>query len=566
MGDASRRKGSAPPAGGFDASALQSTIFAQPSGPGVERVAAAMEMTEVITTVPGLESTDVGETDPEALMRQLYLAVRMGHAQAAGQVIEKLKNRNALDLLKEPDHDGHSLMHWAAKSGDVQLMELLLLAGSPLAVPSQDPVGMYPMHWTCTEGHLKALKWLRSRGADVDCRDRQGCTPVVIAAQYGFVELVIYLIKAGARADILDENADSPLHWAAYKGHTPVMVMLLNLGHDVDARDAHGQSPLHLAALRGHLDAVEYLVLEANADTQAKDKYEKTPLDLAVKKHMVDVEWFLRTQSAGGAAKPAMLLECLRRPALIKTMCAMGQGAQGALWPYILNVGSSSFVGGAMVTRFFDPRFLYTPFAASIVTAAFTAYVMMWVFLGAVRFSDPGFISAQQEPALSANFKKRMETLLEEEAGEGQGPEGLPTGPLCYTCSLERPIRAKHCRVCRRCVRCFDHHCAFVRNCIGLRNYSYFYLYLVFFLAATVTHVTAGALWLWRLGFDWLVAVSTVYTILYVVMGIGLVQYHTQLISRNLTTNEHQASTSKYWGSAMQNKDRQQLSNTALSF
>jgi DHHC palmitoyltransferase len=30
----------------------------------------------------------------------------------------------------------------------------------------------------------------------------------------------------------------------------------------------------------------------------------------------------------------------------------------------------------------------------------------------------------------------------------------LGEGALCYTCTLERPARAKHCRVCKRCVRC----------------------------------------------------------------------------------------------------------------
>lgn len=44
----------------------------------------------------------------------------------------------------------------------------------------------------------------------------------------------------------------------------------------------------------------------------------------------------------------------------------------------------------------------------------------------------------------------------------------------CTTCESYVLPRSKHCKLCRKCVDIFDHHCKWMNTCVGKENYPYF--------------------------------------------------------------------------------------------
>ncbi|KAK4534693.1 hypothetical protein CDCA_CDCA02G0718 [Cyanidium caldarium] len=89
---------------------------------------------------------------------------------------------------------------------------------------------------------------------------------------------------------------------------------------------------------------------------------------------------------------------------------------------------------------------------------------------------DPGILPRQQQTDITVTPNMRLR-LPRRKAFEVDGMTEMLK--YCETCQLYRPPRCSHCSTCNNCVERFDHHCPWVSNCVGRRNYRTFYLFVV---------------------------------------------------------------------------------------
>ena len=137
------------------------------------------------------------------------------------------------------------LHYTAAKGENDKLRESL--DNNPRALTQKDNNGYSLLHHAAREGQLETVGLLLERGSKIDRPAGVGETALYLAASKGHNAVVEKLIAEGANIDKASFRKRTPLHQAAFQGHSETVRLLLEAGADSQAKDSNGRTPLALA-------------------------------------------------------------------------------------------------------------------------------------------------------------------------------------------------------------------------------------------------------------------------------------------------------------------------------
>jgi len=189
--------------------------------------------------------------------------------------------------------------------------------GDPNTYPryhGEDLVFAYPLHAAALNDDVTLAIRLMETGTPVDVRDRDGRTPLMVAAAFGNRAVAEALLAGRADPRARDRLfGDTALHFAALSGRVEVAELLLSHGVGVNTGANMGETPLHYAALYNHRKMIIFLI-DSGADIDAADGMALTPLQYASRRGRLQARDLLRELGA----RPDTLLDAVNANDLIR--------------------------------------------------------------------------------------------------------------------------------------------------------------------------------------------------------------------------------------------------------
>ncbi|RYP74590.1 hypothetical protein DL771_002856 [Monosporascus sp. 5C6A] len=233
------------------------------------------------------------------------------HAEQAGRIDDSQNNQPGRFVWPSEDtlqrwievyrlvnrDDQATLLHYCSRHGLLNAIKLLPDQG--VAVDSQDKEGHTPLSLAALHGHREVVVLLLEMGAQADCKSKRGHTPLMYAVRSGYEEIVNILlakdIDVDRHVDVADTKGRTALSYAAENGHVKIVRLLLERAVIVDNKDQKGRTPLSYAAENGHIAAMQ-LLFERDARADTKTKWGHTPLVYAAENGHPEVVHLLLTK------------------------------------------------------------------------------------------------------------------------------------------------------------------------------------------------------------------------------------------------------------------------------
>jgi uncharacterized protein len=116
------------------------------------------------------------------------------------------------------------------------------------------------LHGAVAAGDLPQVSQLIESGADINAKDGDGQTALLVAVQNNQIEIAKALTAAGADINVQASNKDTPWLLAGASGRTEIIEAMIPLGPDLSIRNRFGGNALIPACERAHVETIKLLL------------------------------------------------------------------------------------------------------------------------------------------------------------------------------------------------------------------------------------------------------------------------------------------------------------------
>lgn len=177
--------------------------------------------------------------------------------------------------MNSKDNSGNGIFNYAAKAGNIKLMNYLINQGVNYKKLSQKGENAMIFASRGTRSNTNTLDfylYLENLGISPNVKTLNGTTPLHAIAFRGKDRTIFeYFLSKGVDINQSDKNGNNPFMNAAYTNDLSIVKLLSNQLENVNYQNKKGMTALSNAILNNSIDVINFL-LEIGADVNINDK------------------------------------------------------------------------------------------------------------------------------------------------------------------------------------------------------------------------------------------------------------------------------------------------------
>ncbi|XP_029288854.1 SH3 and multiple ankyrin repeat domains protein 3 isoform X1 [Cottoperca gobio] len=229
-----------------------------------------------VYTQTHLDEKQLSKLHTKANLKKFMEYVQQRNIEKVTRFLEKGLDPN----FHDPDTGECPLTLAVQLEGCAELIKVLKSGGAHLDFRTKD--GITALHKSVRSKNHTALITLLDLGASPDYKDSRGLTPLYHSSMVGgdpyCCEL---LLHDHAQVGSVDENGWQEIHQACRYGHVQHLEHLLFYGADMSAQNASGNTALHVCALYNQ-DSCARVILFRGANKEIKNYNSQTAFQVAI--------------------------------------------------------------------------------------------------------------------------------------------------------------------------------------------------------------------------------------------------------------------------------------------